>query len=211
MLIFGHAGITLGAAVLIAGAVSRKQIVSITENSQIQSSPEITSEHNNDPNIKRSWLTSLGNNIDIRLLFIGAMLPDIVDKPLGQYLFSDTFLTGRIFCHTILFAILITLAGIYLWKSRKKIWLLTLSFGTLTHLVFDEMWLAPKTLLWPFLGFTFKPADFTDWFPNILQAFYSDPTFYIPEYSGILILAWFTLVLIHSKKAIAFIKYGQIS
>ena len=70
MLLFGHAGITLGAAAIVAHAVSRTKI---------------------DPAPKTSWFVALSRFVDIRLLVIGSMLPDIIDKPIGQYFFIETY------------------------------------------------------------------------------------------------------------------------
>ncbi len=55
--------------------------------------------------------------IDYRFLIVGAILPDLIDKPIGQYIFVSTFSNGRIFGHTILFVLL--LAMIALYAERK--------------------------------------------------------------------------------------------
>ena len=194
MLIFGHAGITLGAAALLNGALSK---------SCLPTAQGCTSGS------KASWLTSLGNHIDIRLLLIGSILPDIVDKPIGLYLFRDSFSTGRIFCHTLLFLSIITVAGLYLFKSRGKVRLLILSFGTLAHLILDQMWLVPQALLWPLYGFTFPPTDLTDWTLDRFHAL-THPGIYVPELIGAVILIWFILMLVRNRKVYAFVKKGKV-
>ncbi len=198
MIVFGHAGITLGAAVLLTGALRSR------------CSSQAVPTSNCSPSDKASWLTSLGSHIDIRLLLVGSLLPDITDKPVGQVFFRETFNNGRIFSHTLLFLILITLAGLYLYRRRAKLWLLTLSFGIFTHLILDEMWLAPRTLFWPFLGFAFERADLTDWMLNMLYALLTQPEAYVPELVGAAILLWFGLILVRRKKLFAFIRYGQV-
>jgi len=186
MLLFGHPGITLGAATVIAGAVN--------------------SRHG-----KISWFTSLSRYVDIRLLLVGSLLPDIIDKPIGQYFFRDTFYNGRIFSHTLLFLILISAVGFYLYKRHRQVWMLTLAAGTFMHLVLDEMWSTPATLFWPLLGFTFKKAELTSWLSNIFHELFSNPVVYIPEAIGLAILLWFGLVLVRRKKVRVFIKYGKVS
>src|SRR3972149_396130 len=47
--------------------------------------------------------------LDYRLIVVAAMLPDIIDKPVGQVFFREFFSYGRIFAHTLLFLILISL------------------------------------------------------------------------------------------------------
>ncbi len=188
MLLLGHAGITLGAATLLTGAVKSRH------SSQI---------------MKVSWFTSLGSYLDIRLLLVGSLLPDIIDKPVGQLFFRETFSQGRIFSHTLLFFIIITAVGLYLYQRHRKAWLLTLACGTFMHLILDEMWRAPGTLFWPFLGFTFERVDLTEWALNIFQALMSNPEVYLPEAVGLVILLWFGLTLMLGKRLGVFIKYGR--
>ena len=187
MLVLGHAGITLGVATLLAGTV-----------------PGIRASQG-----RVSWFASLGNRIDIRLLLLGSLLPDIIDKSVGIFFFREAFASGRIYAHTLLFLILIAAVGFYLYKCHRKVWLLTLAFGVFMHLVLDEMWHGPATLFWPFLGFTFERVDLTDWALNIFQALMSNPEVYITEATGLAVLLWFGLSLIGRKKVGVFVKYGR--
>ncbi len=189
MLILGHAGITLGAATLIAGAVNNRHALKIT---------------------KISWLASLSHYIDIRLLLVGSLLPDIIDKPVGQYFFRETFNNGRIFSHTLLFLVVIAAVGFYLYKRHHQVWMLTLAAGTLMHLVLDKMWNAPATLFWPFMGITFEKIELAGWVSNIFEALLSDPAVYIPEAVGLAILLWFGLILAGRRKIGVFMKYGKV-
>lgn len=207
MLVFGHTGITLGTAALLAGVLGNSRLSKTTRNEAIESSPHHSYVV---PKRKASWLTYLGSHIDIRLLLIGSLLPDIIDKPVGQFFFRATFNNGRIFCHTLLFLILVTVAGIYLYRCYSKTWLLTFSFGTLTHLIFDQMWCAPRTLFWPILGLTFQRADISNWMPDIFQALLTNPVVYLPELVGAVILIWFAWLLLHRRNIYSFIKYGQV-
>ena len=201
MQIFGHVGITLGAAALLTGAVKSSRF-SQTEGESSQAVAAL--------NGKVSWFTSLGSYIDIRLLLMGSLLPDIIDKPVGQLFFRETFSQGRIFSHTLLFFILVTLAGFYLYQHRSKGCLLVISFGTFTHLIFDQMWRSPRTLFWPLFGFAFERADLTYWVQNTFYALLTDPGVYIPELVGAAILLWFGVVLVRRRKIGAFIRYGQL-
>lgn len=186
MLLFGHAGITLGAGTLLAGAVN--------------------SRHG-----KTSWFVSLSRYTDIRLLLVGSLLPDIIDKTVGQYLFRDTFSNGRIFSHTLLFLILVSAVGFYLYKCHRQVWMLTLAAGTFMHLVLDEIWNAPVTLFWPLLGFTFEKVEITNYLSYIFHELFSNLGVYIPEMVGLAILLWFGLALLRRKKVSVFIRYGKIS
>ena len=205
MLILGHTGITLGAAALLSGALSRNRFSQPKEES-----PQAVADLKDSSIGKSSWLAFLWSRVDTRLLLIGSLLPDIIDKPVGQYFFRETFSNGRIFSHTLLFLILVTVAGLYLYWRRSSGWLLVLSSGTFAHLVLDQMWRAPGTLFWPFFGFAFARIELVDWVPNMLQAILTNPEVYIPELVGAIVLVWFGLVLVRRRKVFAFIRYGKV-
>lgn len=213
MLALGHTGITLGVAVLLSGAFLKNDI-----------SPEKTSEDKDNAillfeetgfiqrffNTTSTWLSTLTRNIDIRILLIGALLPDIIDKPLGILFFREEISNGRIYSHTLLFLIIITLVGVYLYRNRRKTWLLALSFGTFTHFILDQMWRNSQTLFWPFLGIAFRKTDVSEWIPDILYSLHTNPAVYIPEIIGFIILTWFLIYLIRKKVIIVFIKRGKV-
>ena len=212
MLVLGHAGITLGAAALLQSMVSRKHPF-VVKTSNPKQWPSRTREsvpfHDSVSTTKASPLMSLANRIDVRLLLIGSLLPDIVDKPLGQYLFRDIFNTGRILCHTLLFVVLMTLVGLLLHRSRGTGWLLVLAFGSLAHLILDEMWLTPRTLFWPFLGLTFERIELTDLTTFLIDSL-SEPTVFIAELVGATILIWLFTVLARNRTVWAFIRHGEV-
>jgi len=214
MLVFGHAGITLGAAVILARVLRNSRLSNITKKDITESSPrpsQVIPTPNGFPGHKVSWLNSMVNHTDTRLLLIGSLLPDIIDKPLGWFFLRETFSNGRIFCHTLLLLILVTVAGLYFYRHHGKTWLLAFSFGTLTHLMFDQMWYAPHTLLWPVLGISFERSDITRWVENTTHNLLADPAVFVPELVGAAILVWFVLGLVFKRRLSAFIKYGQAS
>jgi inner membrane protein len=190
MLVLGHAGITLGTATIFTGVVKNLR------------SPQIN---------RFAWFTALSSYVDIRILLVGSLLPDIIDKPVGQFFFKETFHNGRIFSHTLIFLVLITMVGFYLYRRRRQVWLLTLAGGTFTHLVLDEMWQFPRTLFWPFLGFNFASEDLTHWLSNIFLSLTSSPEIYLSEAVGLAIILWLGLVIVSRKKVGVFIRYGRLS
>lgn len=190
MLILAHTGITLGAAALAAGVIGRRESAG---------------------KLHESWFVRLSRYLDIRLLVIGSLLPDIIDKPVGQVLFRETFENGRIFSHTLLFLVLISAAGFILKKSFGQRWMLTLAAGTLMHLALDEMWLVPGTLFWPFLGWVFEKADLSDYIAGIFWKIFTEPKIYISEAIGLSVLLWFALTLLIKKKVLTFIRKGDIT
>ncbi len=88
MLVFGHTGIALGAATLLAGVLGNSRCHETTRNEAIESTPYHPQVV---PNRKAWWLTLLGSHLDIRLLLVGSPLLDIIDKPVGQFFFRETF------------------------------------------------------------------------------------------------------------------------
>ena len=112
MLLFGHVGIALASAALGYG-LRDKLRRGITEGGLEEISPTRDSHSSNSkPSSKTSLFRSLANRVDIRFLLIGSLLPDIIDKPIGVYFFRETFSNGRIFSHTLLFLISITIIGL---------------------------------------------------------------------------------------------------
>jgi hypothetical protein len=81
--------------------------------------------------------------VDYSLIFIGSLLPDIIDKPVGMILLPLN--NGRVFGHTLLFVLIFLLIGL---KYRE----VSLAFASFLHLLEDEMWNEPSTLFWPLLG-----------------------------------------------------------
>jgi membrane-bound metal-dependent hydrolase YbcI (DUF457 family) len=190
MFLFGHAGLTLGAAALTAHFIKRP---------------------GEETSTKAPWFARLSHHIDVRLLMVGALLSDIIDKPLGIFVFGSTFHNGRIYAHTLLFLLVMAAAGYYLLKKRRQTWLITLAAGTFTHLICDEMWQATVTLFWPLLGFKFPAYDMAGWFGNMFQALISKPYVYVSEAIGLGIVIWYAAWLISEHKVSAFLRRGKIT
>ncbi|MFC1941905.1 metal-dependent hydrolase [Chloroflexota bacterium] len=192
MLVLGHPGITIGAAALVKIFIGRA----------LQPVDK-----------SKSTVVSFLSNIDARLLLLASFLPDIFDKPLGMFILRDSVSNGRIYFHTLLFWLVITAAGLYLYRRRAHTWLLVLSFGTFMHLVLDEMWHMPVTLFWPLLGTTFPRYELGglgNWLQSTLDALFTQPGFFIPEIIGGLFLSWFFLLLVRKRRVLAFLRHGRV-
>ena len=98
------------------------------------------------------------DRMDLRLLVVGAVLPDVVDTPIGLAAFG-TFGGIRLFSHTLLLGSIVMAAVVVATRRGRprKRWM-PLAIGILMHLVLDAMWANPETLWWPFLGFDFSPS-----------------------------------------------------
>ena len=83
---------------------------------------------------------------------IGAVLPDLIDKPIGYILFPTTIGDGRIYAHTLLAAILILVLGLVIYKIIKDPGVLAVGVGILSHQILDLMWRQPLNWYFPVLG-----------------------------------------------------------
>lgn len=148
--------------------------------------------------------------IDRRYLVVGALLPDLIDKPLGLIVFASTISNGRMISHTLLFSFTLFLIGLYFYNKRNDIVIISLASGSFFHLMEDQMWNIPQTLFWPLLGWSF-PKDniangiafllmlFKESFTlNLSQGFSLEHTF-IPEIIGMTVVVIFTLNWLKNK------------
>ena len=207
MLLFGHPGITLGITAGLAQALSMTRLGKVA----LSTSPEQSSRQDDSAAVDTSqklppWLDLTRCYIDLRILLVASLLPDIIDKPVGQYFFRDTFSNGRIFSHTLVFLLALIISGLIIFRSYRQTWMLVLAFGTLTHLVLDRMWSNLPVLLWPTYGYAFPRADISNWAQNILHALVANPLVALPETVGGIVLIWFVTQLIRAKSVSAFLK-----
>ena len=196
VLLFGHLGITLAAGMLAKGALIKKPALEVK---------------NRAPAGRPSSLALIRNHIDYRVLLIGSLLPDLIDKPLGDIFLYNVFQNGKIFGHTLVLNILLAALAIYALKKWRHTWLLALSFGSMLHLILDMMWLNSQTLLWPLYGWSFAKVDSVDffgWLPTMFHYLTTDAMVYVPEIIGFTILAGFAARLIQKKQVYAFIRSG---
>lgn len=99
------------------------------------------------------------DHMDLRLLLVGAVLPDLIDTPIGLAAY-DPLGSVRLAAHSLVFASVVMVIVLVLTRRGRprKRWM-PLAIGVLIHLLLDAMWADPETLWWPFLGFSFAPAE----------------------------------------------------
>ena len=139
MLILGHVGCALAATQIGEGAYKK---------------------------VAGRGLAAAAKLIDYRLLVIGAILPDIIDKPLSWLVLAEVLDTTRLIAHTLLFPLLL----LVVWRlnsGRRLNFLLPLAIGSALHLLLDAMWNMPITLLWPFMGWNFVDSGHSDLFSSL--------------------------------------------
>ena len=148
-----------------------------------------------------------GDFIDYRLILVGSMLPDLIDKPLGI-----TFLgNGRAFAHTLLFNLILVAVGIVLCHRSKGSGFMILALSSAGHLILDAMWQNPVTLLWPLMGpLAFTEAhSLTSWLAQMVAELPRlTPGTLAAELVGAVILIAFVTRLASKKQIRAFVKSG---
>ncbi len=102
--------------------------------------------------------------VDLRFLAIGAVLSDLIDKPIGRIIWADELQTGRVYGHTLLFFVVV-LTGVMVLTGRgtpqRRRWV-AVAVGVMFHLLLDAMWVTPETLFWPLFGWQFsRPVSTT--------------------------------------------------
>jgi hypothetical protein len=180
MLLLAHLGITLAAA---------RGLEKVLASRGFQKAPEL---------------------IDYRLVLAGSMLPDIIDKPLGGLVFRESLGSGRVYCHTLLFFLLLFGAGIFCWYKLKRPGFLTLTGGSFAHYVLDGMWLYPTTFFWPAYGWVFEKNVPENWLEHWIESLLSEPHVFVPEIIGGLILISFGFELVYQMKLREFIFTGKL-
>jgi len=122
-------------------------------------------------------------DMDLRFLVFGAVLPDLIDTPIGFALWSSVQ-NVRLFAHSLLF-VAIAMAAVMLLTRRgrpRKRWM-PLAVGILFHLVFDAMWRQPETLWWPFQGWEFTSTGFAT-VSEYLGWLFTNPVMWLGEAAG---------------------------
>lgn len=92
------------------------------------------------------------------MLALGAVLPDLIDTPIGL-LFYDTLGSVRLVSHGLIVAaaVMVTVVLATRRGRPRKRWM-PLAIGILFHMLLDALWLDPETLWWPLLGWGFSAA-----------------------------------------------------
>ena len=135
--------------------------------------------------------------VDVRFLLLGAVLPDLIDLPIGTIFWPDSFSTGELWSHSLLFTT-IYMSGVLILtrRGRRRRAFMALGIGWLFHLFLDGMWTDPEVFLWPFFGWDI-PIGLMPYWPLAWERAMSDPWRWITEVVGLAYLArlWFALGL----------------
>jgi inner membrane protein len=153
------------------------------------------------------WFVFRGNTrIDYRLAMLGAILPDLIDKPIGRILLRERFDTGRLWGHTLLVNVLF-FSILFFMRGRGKRKLVLVPIGSLLHLALDSVWSTPGLFWWPLFGSEFprQPLD-----GGILA--YLDPGLMVQEAVGLGLLAWLLSAhgMLNRRGIASFVRTGHL-
>lgn len=151
-------------------------------------------------------------HIDYRMVMVGSVLPDLIDKPIGAFIFRGVFHNSRIFCHTLLFSVVLMLIGVFSANKTKNSTnnFMILGFCSLIHQLLDSMWLFPGIFYWPLFGIRFPERPEGNWAAEGITRLLTDPAYFIPEIAGFIIMLYFFIRLIKKGKIKNFLSDGQL-
>lgn len=117
-----------------------------------------------------------------RWLALGALLPDLLDKPLGLVVLD--LHEGRLIGHTLVFAGALLAAGLARTGPLSPVALI--GWGCLSHLALDLP--AAPVLLWPAFGWQFPIRGYT--LTDVATDLWSRPDLLAGEVAGVAALAF---------------------
>ncbi|MGQ0849641.1 MAG: hypothetical protein ACT4OP_11070 [Actinomycetota bacterium] len=129
--------------------------------------------------------------VDLRLLAVGALVPDLIDLLVGLVV-GEVFRQrlGHALVSPSLAAVAILLAT---RRGRTRRMLMTVVVAWLFHLMLDGVWIRQHTFLWPFFGLEFDPWPAGGAWRRAV----ADPWRWVKEAAGLIYLVglWSRLLL----------------
>lgn len=128
--------------------------------------------------------------VDVRFLALGAILPDLIDLPIGTLFLADRYSTGELWFHSLILpSLYMGLVLAFTRRGRRRRAWMALGIGWLLHLVLDAVWVHQEVFLWPFFGFEI-PAGESPFWPLAWGRALSDPWRWVKEVAGLAYLVW---------------------
>jgi len=196
VLLLGHIGITYGVALAADTAIRHRRYGTCRPAGFVAR--------------VRSSIASFTQHVDLRLLMVASLLPDIIDKPLGMLLLANVYGTGRLFCHALIFPVLLALAGLVQWHARSMRNLLILAYGSGLHLILDGMWRTSEVLFWPLTRMPMQAVSPEGWLEGLLRELVTNPAAYIPEIAGGIILLPLVCLILRGTGPVRFLRSGTM-
>lgn len=149
--------------------------------------------------------------VDIRYLLLGAVLPDLIDLPLGTIIL-DRYSTGELWSHSLLVpALYMGTVLLVTRRGRKRRAFMAVGVGWLLHLLLDGMWVDQRVFFWPFFGVELPSGDAPYW-PMAWSRALSDPWRWVLELVGLTYLGvlWARHGLSQPQRRQALLRTGRL-
>jgi hypothetical protein len=150
--------------------------------------------------------------MDLRFLVLGALLPDLIDKPVALAFYADLG-SVRLAGHSLSWsAVVMTVVVLATRRGRPRRRWMAVPIGMMVHLFLAFTWADPETLWWPFLGFGFTPAAAATT-GAYLQGLLTDPWVWVREAVGAAYLGalWWRAGLADAGRRARFLRTGMIA
>ena len=203
--VFGHVGLTLAAAYAADRAAQTAPI-------RGRSDDQVAVASSTDAGPTDSGWQRLGR-LDYRLVIVGSLIPDLIDKPLGLWVATD-LVSGstRSVTHSAAFALVLLAVVALTPRPGLDLKALSLALSSAGHLVLDRMWSTTNVLLWPVKSWDFDErtssisqyADTKFW--EMVQ-FYTDP----PELIGAIVILALAVKLWREREVLSFLRSGAVA
>lgn len=152
------------------------------------------------------------DRMDLRMLVLGALLPDLVDTPVGL-VFYQPLGAVRLVTHGLVPAAAVMVAVVLTTRRGRprKLWM-PLAIGLLFHVLLDGMWLHPETLWWPLFGWGFTPAG-PESASSYLSSVLTDWRTWLAEGAGLVYLTylWRAALLSGAENRRTLLRTGRIN
>jgi inner membrane protein len=133
--------------------------------------------------------------VDVRFLLLGAILPDLLDLPVGTMILADRYSTGELWAHSLILPTIYMIVVLLSTRRgrQRRAWM-AVGVGWLFHLLLDGMWADQNVFLWPFFGWEVPPGEAPFW-PLAWERAMSDPWRWVKGAIGLGYLAWLWIAL----------------
>ena len=149
--------------------------------------------------------------VDVRFLALGALLPDLIDLPVGTLLLADSLSTGEAYAHSLLAPSLIAIVVLIFTRRgrRRRAWM-ALVVGMFFHLLIDGMWTRTEVFAWPLFGEI--PMGPVPYWETAVDRALTDPWRWVAELVGLAYLGylWVRSGLSDPKRRAAFFRTGRL-
>lgn len=149
--------------------------------------------------------------VDVRFLVLGALLPDLIDLPLGTLFLADSLSTGEAWMHSLIAPSMVAVVILLATRRgrRRRAWM-ALAVGMFFHLLLDGMWTKTEVFLWPMFGEI--PAGPSPYWADVWSRAFSDPWRWAREVVGVIYLAsvWVQSGLGDADRRHTFLKTGRL-